>query len=100
MHQQNSLRNPILYAGIVIGVFGILLAYWSVKNSAELSNYQRISCLLPLFYAGVMARVDTFLNWDDSSSVDKIRTLGTVAFAALLTFGALYWFVAYPSERA
>ena len=67
---------------------GAFLAYWSVRNFRSLASYQVFLCLLPLCYGTLMTRVDTFINWEESDQIVKVRTFGAIIVAASITIFA------------
>ncbi len=73
---------------------------WGMRHISQLVNYQRLGLLLPLSYSLSMIYVDTFATWSTASSYNRIKAGGSLACAALLTVGALYWLLAAPDAQA
>lgn len=96
----STVRRGVFSSGIGFLICGALLAWWSIRHSSQLVNYQRLALMLPLVWAAPMLNIDTFLDWSRASSTSRIRAGGAVFCAVLLTLGTIFWFMAAPIAQA
>ena len=78
-------------------VGGFFLCQWSLRVHDRLVNYQRLATMLPLVYALPMLNVDALANWENATSYSRIRAIGAIVVALVLTVGCLAWLVLAPT---
>jgi len=91
-----SARRVVFWSGVAFFVGGLILCQWSLRVHDRLVNYQRLATMLPLVYALPMLSVDTLANWQNATSLSRIRAIGAIIAAVMLTVGCLAWLVLAP----
>ena len=95
-----ELRRRVFVAGVALSLSGFALILWCGRHFQAMVNYQRLAMVLPLMYGALMLHVDTLGNWPEASLNDRIRAIGIVFSAFLLTLATLGWLIFEPHAQA